>query len=177
MIKLIANYSKRLGLPGYSSHQYSVSVETELMTTDDFEQESESLYHLLQENVDRQILETGFVPNSTYGMDQPDSSSASEATSDLEPTNITQWQSRSGWSCSEKQRDLILKIVDENQLNKKDIEALAVERFGTGVKRLNKLEASGLIDELLDLYGGKPKGGGNPRSKSAYSGGNRRRAA
>lgn len=34
-IKLIANYSKRLGLPGYSSHQFSVSVETELMTTDD----------------------------------------------------------------------------------------------------------------------------------------------
>jgi hypothetical protein len=30
-VKLIANYSKRLGLPGYSSHQFSVSVETELM--------------------------------------------------------------------------------------------------------------------------------------------------
>lgn len=28
-IKLIANYSKRLGLPGYSSHQFSVSVETD----------------------------------------------------------------------------------------------------------------------------------------------------
>lgn len=28
-IKLIANFSKRLGLPGYSSHQFSVSVETE----------------------------------------------------------------------------------------------------------------------------------------------------
>ena len=29
-VKLIANYAKRLGLPGYSSHQFSVSVETEL---------------------------------------------------------------------------------------------------------------------------------------------------
>jgi len=28
---LIANYAKRLGLPGYSSHQFSVSVEAELM--------------------------------------------------------------------------------------------------------------------------------------------------
>ena len=28
-LKLIANYSKRLGLPGYSSHQFSVCVETE----------------------------------------------------------------------------------------------------------------------------------------------------
>ena len=42
-IKLIANYSKRLGLPGYSSHQYSVSVETEVNTTDDIAFEAERL--------------------------------------------------------------------------------------------------------------------------------------
>ncbi|WP_411844982.1 hypothetical protein AAFN60_13915 [Roseibacillus persicicus] len=178
-IKLIANYSKRLGLPGYSSHQFSVSVETELMATDDFEAESERLYHLLQSNVDRQILETGFVPHSTYGMDGDESSpgSKSEAASDLRPTNITQWPNGAAWKCSDKQRDLILKIVDENNLNKKDTEALAVERFGKGVRQLNKMEASGLIDELLDVYGGKQKGGGNNRSRSAYSGSNRRRAA
>ena len=29
-ITLEANYSKKLGLPGYSSHQYSVTVRTEL---------------------------------------------------------------------------------------------------------------------------------------------------
>ena len=45
-IKLIANYCKRLGLPGYSSHQFSVSVETELVTTDDVAAESERLYQL-----------------------------------------------------------------------------------------------------------------------------------
>jgi hypothetical protein len=27
---LEANYAKKLGLPGYSSHQYSVSIRTEL---------------------------------------------------------------------------------------------------------------------------------------------------
>ena len=54
-IKLIANYSKRLGLPGYSSHQFSVSVETELVTTDDVAGESRRLYELLQSNVDEQI--------------------------------------------------------------------------------------------------------------------------
>lgn len=32
-IKLIANYSKRLGLPGYSSHQFEVSIETEISNT------------------------------------------------------------------------------------------------------------------------------------------------
>ena len=154
-IKLIANYSKRLGLPGYSSHQFSASVETELVATDDFESESERLYQLLQSNVDQQMQKTGFVPNSTYGMDEPDESQSSKSAniSDLRPSNITQWQSGAAWKCSEKQQDLILKIVDENKLNKKDTEALAVERFGKGVRMLNRKEASGLIDVLLSLYG------------------------
>ena len=179
-IKLIANYSKRLGLPGYSSHQFSVSVETELVSTNDLEAESERIYHLLQSNVDAQILETGFVPHSTYGMDESESSpgTKSENNSDSTPNNITQWPNGAAWKCSDKQRDLILKIVDENNLDKKDTEALARERFGKGVRQLNKMEASGLIDELLDRHGGKQKGGGgNSRNRSAYSGGNRRRAA
>ncbi|RYD36806.1 MAG: hypothetical protein EOP85_18040, partial [Verrucomicrobiaceae bacterium] len=68
-IKLIANYSKRLGLPGYSSHQFSVSVETELGTTDDVVAASEHLYQCLQSTVDEQMQQTGFVPPADYGMD------------------------------------------------------------------------------------------------------------
>jgi len=34
-LKLIANYSKRLGLPGYSSHQFAVTVETEISNIND----------------------------------------------------------------------------------------------------------------------------------------------
>jgi hypothetical protein len=34
-VKLIANYAKKLGLPGYSSHQFSISVETELTQVDE----------------------------------------------------------------------------------------------------------------------------------------------
>ncbi len=59
-IKLIANYSKRLGLPGYSSHQFSVSVESELSAADDIAAESERLYQRLQSTVDQQMLHTGF---------------------------------------------------------------------------------------------------------------------
>jgi hypothetical protein len=177
-IKLIANYSKRLGLPGYSSHQFSVSVETEVVATEHLEAECEHLYHLLQSNVDEQIQETGFVPGSTYGADSKNGgqpASKSETVSDSPPTNITQWQG-TAWKCSDKQRDLILKIVDENKLNKKDTEGLAVERFGKGVRQLNKLEASGLIDELLDLYGGKKSSRGERRNGPAY-GNHSRRAA
>jgi hypothetical protein len=175
MIKLIANYSKRLGLPGFSSHQFSISVETELVATDDIPGESERLYQLLQQNVDEQILATGFVPPADYGMEEvprhangrpPANSSASSS-----------WQRGPAWKCSDKQRDLILKIVEEHQLDKANIEALASERFGKGVRLLNKVEASGLIDELLDTHGGTNRQGtGNRRNGSAYSGGGRRAA-
>jgi hypothetical protein len=62
-IKLIANYSKRLGFPGDSSHPFSVSFEAELVTTDDVAGESQRLYDLLQASVDEQIQTTGFVPD------------------------------------------------------------------------------------------------------------------
>jgi hypothetical protein len=79
------------------------------------------------------------------------------------------------WKCSDRQRDLILKIVAENQLDKHSVEELAFARFGHGVRLLNKLEASGLINELIANHGGNPNGGtpqtgSNSRSNgSAYS--------
>ena len=178
-IKLIANYSKRLGLPGYSSHQFSVSVETELVTTDDVAAQSEHLYQLLQSNVDEQILTTGFVPPATYGMDPPAETNGHAQPGESPPTNITNWQRGPAWKCSDKQRDLILKLVDEHQLDKAEVESLAVERFGKGVRVLNKMEASGLIDELLDTHGqsNQQQGAGKRRNGSAYTGTNGRRDA
>lgn len=179
-IKLIANYSKRLGLPGYSSHQFSVSVETELVTTDDVAGESERLYQRLQATVDEQILHTGFVPPADYGMDPPAASNVSQRDPG-EPANVSpvaNWQRGPAWKCSDKQKDLILKLVEEHQLDKADVEALAVERFGKGVRILNKVEASGLIDELLDTHGGSDRQADSKRRNgSAYSGANGRRAA
>ena len=65
-IKLIANYSKKLGLPEHSSHQFAVTVETEIMTTDDVPGECQRLCALLQANIDGQIVNPGLVPSSTY---------------------------------------------------------------------------------------------------------------
>ena len=50
-VKLIANYAKRLGLPGYSSHQFSVSIETELQSLDNVREQSARLYLLSILNV------------------------------------------------------------------------------------------------------------------------------
>lgn len=178
-IILNVRYSKTLGLPGYSSHQFSVSVETELVTTDDVAAESERLYQRLQSTVDEQMLHTGFVPPGNYGMDPP-----AESNPHAQPANVTQvanWQRGPAWKCSDKQRDLILKIVDEHDLDKAAVEALAVERFGKGVRVLTKIEASGLIDELLDTYGGANRqgshSGSNRRNGSAYNGSRSRKDA
>lgn len=178
-IKLIANYSKRLGLPGYSSHQFSVSVETELVTTDDVAAESGRLYQRLQSTVDEQMLHTGFVPPGDYGMDPPAENHTPAADgSQPAPANTSNWQRGPAWKCSDKQRDLVLKLVDEHHLDKVDVEALAVERFGKGVRLLNKVEASGLIDELLDTHGGANRPDpGKGHNGSAYGGAKGRRAA
>ena len=165
-IRLIANYSKRLGLPGFSSHQYSVSVETELVSTDDIPAASARLYELLQSDVDARVQQTGFVPPLDYGMDAPangthatngnggHTTNGTHATPENPPPGPPATPLDGRWKCSDKQRDLILKLVDEHRLDKHASEALAVERFGHGVRLLDKMEASGLIDELLDTHGG-----------------------
>ncbi|MCP5535415.1 MAG: hypothetical protein H7A51_04175 [Akkermansiaceae bacterium] len=145
-MKLIANYSKRLGLPGYSSHQFSVSVETEVNTTDDIAHEAGRLYDNLQSNVDEQIRRTGFVPPHDYGMETPNNGAPPP------PGNVLPIDR---WACSDKQRDLILKLVDEHGLEKDRIDELATQRFGRGVKSLDKIQASGLIEELFEMTGRK----------------------
>lgn len=131
-VKLIANYAKRLGLPGYSSHQFSISIETELQNLNNVREESARLYDSLQEAVDQQIQKTGFVPPDGYGMEG---------------------DKNGVWNCSQKQRELIEKIGKENNLDQNVLDGLAGEMFGATVRALNKLQASGLIDELLDRYG------------------------
>lgn len=173
MIKLIANYSKRLGLPGYSSHQFSITVETELMTTDGIPAETERLYQLLQSNVDEQMLSTGFVPPKEYGMDvhEPNNVIQHQPTDsyNASPPKLSgSWLSGPEWGCSVKQKGLILKLVDELHLKKAEVEDLALARFGKGVTLLSKVEASALIDELLKTPKGSPdQGSGKPANEPA----------
>ena len=150
-LTLEANYSKKIGLPGYSSHQYSLTIKTEVNNTNQVEAESARLHQTLQTAVDRELQKVGFLPSGTNGNrghtqpngngNQPNGNGRSET-----------------WACSEKQRDLIIKITDEHKLEKSKVEQLAQDRFGKTVKALNKLEASGLIEELLEQTGqSKPR--------------------
>ena len=127
-------YGKKLGLPEYSSHNFSVSLKTEVASLEAVHAEVERVYKILQVAVDEQIVNPGFVPGVK--------AAGSKGDDDNRP-----------WKCSDKQRTLILKIVDESKLDRAEVEQLAVVRFGHGVALLNKLEASGLIDELLGKTG------------------------
>ena len=148
MITLEANYSKKIGLPGYSSHQFSVTLKSELSDIAQAEKESARLYDVLQQSVDRNIQQVGFLPGEpakTNGNGHQNGHGQPKPEPDQ-------------WACSDKQRELILKITEEHKLDKNHVEQLAQDRFGKGVKLLNKLEASGLIEELLEQTGqSKPR--------------------
>ena len=58
------------------------------------------------------------------------------------------------WSCSEKQRQVILSLARKNGINNSELHDLAVLCFGKGASQLNKLEASSLINELIEKSGG-----------------------
>lgn len=137
---LEANYSKKIGLPGYSSHQFMVTLRTEITDLSTVQAESDRLYGLLQTAVDTSLQKVGYLP-------EPAPRNGGGSGRSPGP--------HAAWQCSPKQRELILKITDEHQLDKNAIEQLAQDRFGKGVRQLNKLEASGLIDELLEQTGQK----------------------
>lgn len=142
-IVMEANYSKKLGLPGYSSHQYSVSLKVEVSDLTKVEAASQEVHAILQSSVDREIQKVGFLPETNgngNGHSRPNGTGNGHHQSER-------------WNCSEKQRKLIEDIVSEKRLDKNSVEQLAQERFGKGVKALNKLEASGLIEELFEKHG------------------------
>ena len=70
MITLECNYSKKLGLPRYSSHQFAITLRTEMADVNQVQAESARLYKLLQEGVDTSIKEIGYLPTNGNGNGQ-----------------------------------------------------------------------------------------------------------
>ncbi|MEO6786972.1 MAG: hypothetical protein ABI318_12640, partial [Chthoniobacteraceae bacterium] len=62
------------------------------------------------------------------------------------------------WNCTDGQKGLILRLINENGLNKQDVEDQAQQLFGLGMRELDKMQASQLIEELLEKAGKKSTG-------------------
>jgi len=169
-IKLIANYAKRLGLPGYSSHQFSVTCETELTDLAQAPEESSRLYDLLQGAVDREIQQTGFVPGDDYGEGQdpephpqfvrPVTNTHRQVTGDRTAQSVpvtrrigTRPTTRPTWRCSDRQRELLDNLAAELGLDEAALDTRSRHLYGRSARELNKANASGLISELLAEVG------------------------
>ena len=156
MLIIEANYSKKLGLPGYSSHQYSITLRAEISDVSQVSAKSQELHGLMQDCVDREIQQTGFLPGANgNGHSKPHTNGNGHTHSNGSGHQRSVRPAEEPWKCSTKQKDLILKITTENNVDKLQVEQLAQDRFGKGVKNLNKLEASGLIEELIERYPSK----------------------
>jgi hypothetical protein len=170
-----ASYSKKIGLKNYSSHSFSVTIRTEVTDLGLVEKESAQLYALLQESVDRNIQEEGFIPETS---DNRSTSEPARSNGNGARNHRSNGHSSSSngnyWRCSEKQQDLIQKIINEHRLDNREVEQLCDEMFRKPLKSLNKLEMSGVIQELLDKYGPSNAHGGNGNSRRSYQRGGRR---
>jgi hypothetical protein len=91
---LEGNYSKKIGLPHYSSHQFMMTLRTEITDLGTVQAESDRLYDILQTAVDASLQKVGYLPS-------PAAKNGNGSGNGNSPDR---------WQCSDKQRDLILKI-------------------------------------------------------------------
>jgi hypothetical protein len=164
-------YQKKLGLPNYSSHSCSVSLTVEIPDASVAAQESTKLYALLQTAVDNEIQHVGFMPDATtYGMNNgngghSNGSPARDGNSGRATGNghaPTHTRNGDHWNCTDGQKGFILRIIAESNLTKQDVEEMAQQLYGAGVTNLDKMQASQLIEELLEKTG-KKSGNGQRR--------------
>ena len=151
-------YQKKLGLPNYSSHSCSVSLTVEIPDVSIAAQESTKLYSLLQTAVDNEIQAVGFMPDATtYGM-KPGQNGDRHPAANGNGHTPAPIGNGDHWNCTDGQRGFILRIINESNLTKQNVEDLAQQLFGAGVTSLDKMQASQLIEELLEKTGKKAGG-------------------
>ena len=138
-ILLEFKYDKRLGLLASDSHDFGVSMRTEVNNMDQIQEESERAYRLLQKSVDAQLHNPGFIA-SENGKEQRGEENQTEKTDPQQ------------WNCTERQRGLILKIIGRN-LPESEVDRVAQEVTGRRMYELQKGQASLIVGEILDRWG------------------------
>lgn len=155
MLEIQATYQKRLGLPGYSSHAYTVSVTAEISSLRKLETESKRLYDMLQNSVDEPLKAVGFLPDAIInGNGKPKNGSRPR------PTPSDQ---ADGWGCSEKQRNFILKLAKESEITERELDATSERLFAAPLCALDRKQASHFIGELLAITGRESRNGSQTR--------------
>jgi hypothetical protein len=144
-ILLQFDYNKKLGLPGFSSHSFGISMKAEVADVETIGEEAAKAYSILQQSVDSQIANPGLIPSGNCKAIQIQSNG------DKEKTNPDDW------SCTIRQRGLILSILERNDLDPEVVEDLAQELHGRPMSDLGKAQVSEVIGQVLDRWGRHPK--------------------
>jgi hypothetical protein len=147
-ILLQFDYNKKLGLPGFSSHSFGISMKAEVADVETIGEEAAKAYSILQQSVDSQIANPGLIPSGNGKAIQIQSNG------DKEKTNPDDW------TCTIRQRGLILSILERNDLDPEVVEDLAQELHGRPMSDLGKMQVSAVIGEVLDRWGRHPKTNG-----------------
>ena len=147
-ILLQFDYGKKLGLPGYSSHNFGVSMKAEVNDPEAIPEEAERVYSILQQSVDREIANPGFVPSGNGKAAQ------------VQPNGNIAGTDPDSWNCSIRQRGLLMNILERNGLDPEVVEELSRELHGRPMSDLGKMQVSSVIGEVLDRWGRHPKANG-----------------
>jgi hypothetical protein len=162
-IQIEASYAKKLGLPNFSSHSYMVTVRAEVTSLRRLEAESARLYRLLQDSVDKQVEQVGFLPDATkYGLlaaDPPTANGAPAANGrspnghSVKGPSLASFPDPDAWACSDRQKALILQLAKQAELSAAALDAVADRLYQRPAPALDKKQASALISELLAQTG------------------------
>ena len=144
-ILLEFSYGKKLGLPNFSSHNFGVSMKAEVTDLEAIPAEAAKAYSILQESVDSQITNPGFVPSGNSKVIQVQSNGNNAKTNPAD------------WNCTVRQKGLLMTILERNNLDPEVVEDLSQEIHGRPMADLGKMQVSAIISEVLDRWGRHPK--------------------
>ena len=108
-------------------------------------EEAERVYSILQQSVDREIANPGFIP------------SGNGKTIQVQPNGSNAKTDPDDWNCSIRQKGLLMTILERNNLDPEVVEDLADDLCGKPMSDLNKGQISAVITEVLDRWGRHPK--------------------
>jgi hypothetical protein len=153
-IQIEATYSKKLGLPNFSSHSFMISVRAEVSSLRRLETESARLYRVLQTSVDKEVQEVGFLPDVTkYGLLVDGKAGQNGVSGNGHLTPAASVSATDAAHSSEKQKTLIAKVAKEQKFTDEDLDGIAQRLFKLPLEQLDRKKTSGFIAELLAIAG------------------------
>jgi hypothetical protein len=140
-IQIVASVGKKVGQPNYGSKSFNLSCTKEITDLGTLEAESIKLHRLLEQIVEAQI----------------DKDERDEITEHVAPVNRIHSNGTESnnhnddqWNCSPKQASLITTLLKDHGLEN-EAEQLSQQLWKLPVRSLNKMQASGLIENLLTI--------------------------